>query len=445
MRIAPALLRLACVVAASGAARVVAAGPAPTTTADRPYVVVDTGQRHVFDTTRALTTAPAAGSPLAGQDGGYDGPQPSYRDLGDGTVLDVVTGLVWQKAPELDRLPTFPEALAGAKTLRLAGHDDWRLPTIKELYSLMLFEGDSRARTPRPYLDARVFGFRFGDPARGERTIDAQYWSSTEYLGTTMRGAATVFGVNFADGRIKGYPRDVGPDGRPARHFARYVRGNPAYGRNDFHDEGDGTVVDRATGLVWSKADSGKPLDWTGALAWAEGLVLAGHDDWRLPHAKELQSLVDYGRAPDATDPARHGPAIDPVFTVTDPDAWGWSSTTHLEGPGGPGSAVYLAFGRATGLMPGPRGLRRVDAHGAGAQRSDPKQGDPTSARWASGMGPQGDEIRILLYARAVRDLVPGTTKRAKPDLSPLPPSRHGGPEGGPPPGPPQGPPPGGR
>jgi hypothetical protein len=42
-----------------------------------------------------------------------------------------------------------------------------------------------------------------------------------------------------------------------------------------------------------------------------------------------------------------------------------------------------------------------MDVHGAGAQRSDPKTGDPK--RFARGRGPQGDDVRILNYARAVR------------------------------------------
>lgn len=101
-----------------------------------------------------------------------------------------------------------------------------------------------------------------------------------------MNGNATVFGVNFADGRIKGYPKAPrGPGGREEKRlYVRYVRGNPAYGRNEFHDNGDGTISDRAAGLSWQKADSGKPLDWEQALAYAESLTLAGHDDWRLPN-----------------------------------------------------------------------------------------------------------------------------------------------------------------
>jgi hypothetical protein len=43
-----------------------------------------------------------------------------------------------------------------------------------------------------------------------------------------------------------------------------------------------------------------------------------------------------------------------------------------------------------------------IDVHGAGAQRSDPKAGDP--ANWPTGHGPQGDAIRIYNYVRLVRD-----------------------------------------
>jgi len=73
--------------------------------------------------------------------------------------------------------------------------------------------------------------------------------------------------VNFADGRIKGYPRDIGAQGGPQREFVRYVRGNLNYGVNDFKDNGDGTITDAATGLMWSEADSGAGMNWEDALA----------------------------------------------------------------------------------------------------------------------------------------------------------------------------------
>jgi len=367
------------------------------------YQIVDTGQTRCYDLTGKVIAGPNTGKPLAGQDAQYAGHAPSYKDNGDGTVTDRVTGLMWERAYHGGRKHTFPDAVAGAAKCRTGGHEDWRLPTIKELYSLIDFSGGTGLYPEEPYLDTDFFDFRYGDEEKGERLIDAQYWSATEYVGLTMRGDATVFGVNFADGRIKGYPRDRGRRGASTQ-FVRYVRGNTKYGKNDFKDNGDGTITDRATGLMWTKKDSGKKLDWAGALAWAEGLKSAGHDDWRLPNAKELQSIVDYSRAPDAGKAAAKGPAIDPVFALSDPESYFWTGTTHLEGGRNVGSqAVYVAFGRALGFMrfPGQSERKLINVHGAGAQRSDPKSGDP--ARWSEGHGPQGDDVRILNWARAVR------------------------------------------
>ena len=75
--------------------------------------------------------------------------------------------------------------------------------------------------------------------------------------------------------------------------FVRAVRGNE-YGSNAFVDNGDGTVTDIATGLMWSQDDNGEQIYWKEALAYAESATLAGYDDWRLPNIKELQSIADY-------------------------------------------------------------------------------------------------------------------------------------------------------
>ncbi len=409
--------------------------------AAQTYPIVGTGQTKCYDDTGEIAP-PQPGQPFHGQDAQHPGPAPSYKDNGDGTVSDLNTGLIWVKAR--GQKMTWQDARAGASACRVGGHSDWRMPGIKELYSLINFDGycGGRVGNSRPYLDTRYFDFAYGDETKGVRIIDCQDWSATPYVGKTMGGNATVFGVNFADGRIKGYPK-VFPGGRDALMYVRYVRGNPAYGRNDFHDNGDGTITDRATGLMWQKADSGKGMNWGQALAYAGNLKLAGHSDWRLPNAKELQSIVDYTRAPAVTQ----SPAISPLFQVTELNdgdyPFFWTSTTHLDGPPDRrgGAAVYIAFGRATGWMQphnggGPPGGRRpespgmggpgfgepgqgrppgfspppsggsgtyqlLDVHGAGAQRSDPKAGDP--GNFPHGRGPQGDVIRISNYVRLVR------------------------------------------
>lgn len=375
-----------------------------------PYAIAGTGQKTCYDD-HGTISPPQPDQAFFGQDAQHPANKPHYRDNGDGTISDLVTGLMWVKARGAK--VTWEDAMKNAKACRAGGHTDWRAPSIKELYSLIDFTGECHGpmATSKPFLDTNVFGFAFGDTARGERLIDCQDWSATEYVSTTMNGNPTVFGVNFADGRIKGYPKiRRGPDGsRPHTLFVRYVRGNPAYGRNDFHDNNDGTVSDRATGLMWAKADSGAGMNWRDALAWVQkknAEKFLGHADWRLPDAKELQSLVDYTRAPDVTQ----SPAIDPVFQTSkreDGDyPFFWTGTTHLDGPPGRtgGAAVYICFGRATGWMQFPPGRgehRLLDVHGAGAQRSDPKSGDP--AAFPRGRGPQGDVIRIYNHVRLVR------------------------------------------
>jgi hypothetical protein len=90
--------------------------------------------------------------------------------------------------------------------------------------------------------------------------------------------------------------------------FVRCVRGNSDYGINHFIDHGDGTITDTATGLMWMQDDSGDANDWQEALAYAESLDHAGYEDWRLPNAKKLQSIVGYERSPSTTpDPTRAG------------------------------------------------------------------------------------------------------------------------------------------
>ena len=421
------------------------------------YTVVDTGQTKCYDNRNEISP-PKPGQPFYGQDAQFHHHPSSYTLGADGrTVYDNITGLTWQHSPDTDgdgvltrhdkltlsQAQAVPAKLNAAK---FSGFNDWRLPTIKELYSLF----DARGTDPSgpsgndtssltPFINTKYFQFAYGDTRTGERVIDSQYASSTKYVGKGARGFDKLFGVNFADGRIKGYDLFM-PGGRMEKtFFVLCVRGNPGYGKNDFQDNHDGTITDRATGLMWSKSDSDQGMNWQEALAWVQKKNtenFLGQSDWRLPSVKELQSLVDYTRSPETT----HSPAIDPLFQCTAftnearqvDYPFYWSATTHAGFMGG-GAAMYVAFGRAAGWMsargmsggpperrsgfgPGENGpagtvpqadnsgeYHYVDVHGAGAQRSDPKAGNP--AMFPHGRGPQGDVIRIYNHVRLVRSL----------------------------------------
>lgn len=384
------------------------------------YPVVDTGQTACYDDDGPAIACPAENDPFYGQDAQHTGNASSYTDNGDGTVSDNVTGLMWQQSADTDgdgdidaadKL-TYAEAGAYCDNLTLVNHDDWRLPNIKQLYSLIDFSGTDPSGYEGtdtsgliPFIDTDYFDFAYGDTSAGERLIDAQYASSTLYVSNTGGdGGSTMFGVNLADGRIKGYGLTL--FGQDKTFFVLCTRENTNYGVNNFAGNGDGTITDNATGLMWAQDDSGAGLNWEQALVWVEQKNAAnylGYSDWRLPNAKELQSIVDYTRSPDTIGSA----AIDPLFNATaitneagETDySFYWSSTTHVNWTPTPGkAAAYIAFGRAMGYMNGAW----IDVHGAGAQRSDPKQGDPDD--YPTGHGPQGDAIRIYNYVRLVRD-----------------------------------------
>ena len=397
------------------------------------YRIVDTGQTTCYDNSTAIV-APQEGEAFYGQDAQVVGNQPSYATSADGlTVYDNVTGLTWTQGADwtgdgvvnVDDKFTYDGAQSYVDTLNAqnyGGYSDWRVPSIKELYSLIDYNGtdpnpaaaDSSGQTP--FINDDVFEFAYGDTDAGERIIDSQWVTSTLYVSTVMNNQTAMFGVNFGDGRIKGYPVEKMPGQSEGKLFyARFCRGNTGYGQNNFVDNDDGTITDEATGLMWSQSDSGEGMNWEDALAWVQEMNdgnYLGYSDWRLPNAKELQSLVDYSRSPDTTGSA----AIDPLFEsseITDEAGkkdypFYWSSTTFSGGS----SAVYVSFGEGLGSMDN---VNVIDVHGAGCQRSDPKTGDPDDyPSW--GHGPQGDVQRVFNYVRLVRgDSVEFTTNTDAP------------------------------
>lgn len=387
------------------------------------YPVIDTGQIRCYAGNEEISY-PKAGEDYFGQDAQFGATPFSFADNKNGTVTDSNTGLMWQKVPSSKGF-TWKEAIEYCNSLELAGHDDWRIPTLKELFSISDF---SRGW---PYLDTDYFSL-----ATGRISKDEQYWTSNDYkVGTTHNGAHSAFGVNHVTGHIKAYPSEArGPRGGKC---VRAVRGRP-YGENAFKDNGDGTITDEATGLMWMTADAGKGMEWKEALALAESSTHADHDDWRLPDVKELQSIIDYSGV---------FPAVDPLFKCTSianeagkkDYPYYWTSTSAQFSTRKPGYhyAWYVAFGRAVNN-------KGLDSHGAGAVRFDTK----------SASGPVGqDAERYRNHVRLVRGGT-ATPRSSGPEIEKVgavPEEAGSGqrpsgpPQGGRPGGPPQGGQPGGK
>jgi len=361
------------------------------------YPIVETGQGFCYNSDGEQIDCPAEGEAFYGQDAQFTGAAFDFTDNGDGTVTDNVTGLTWEQSPNSGP-SSWPQAQEYCEALSLGGQEDWRMPSLKELFSISDFSAGW------PYLDTTYFDLTVNDSI----SKDEQYWADNYYVGKTVQGQYdAAFGVNHATGHIKAYPALVtGPMGK----YVRCVSGDE-YGINDFVDNGDGTITDNATALMWMQADSGEGMDWETALDYAQEMNEAnylGYSDWRLPNVKELQSIVDYNYAPDAQDEAYDGPALDPMFSVSEITneageldyPYYWSSTSARFKSGGD---YYYAWYVAAGRAVDPEGN---DSHGAGAVRFDVKvEGGPAG---------EGDE-RVYDYVRMVR----GGDVTATPDGDP--------------------------
>jgi hypothetical protein len=102
--------------------------------------------------------------------------------------------------------------------------------------------------------------------------------------------------------------------------FVRAVRGESITNQY-LEDNGDGTVTDWGTSLMWEQHDENTYIPrgyWELGLNYCEELNLAGMDDWRLPNVNELTSLVDFNR---------NDPSIDTAYFPATVSDYYWSST----------------------------------------------------------------------------------------------------------------------
>jgi len=328
--------------------------------------VPDTGQTKCYDVAGAVITCPLPGQALYGQDANYSIDSMSYTKLdGNGIALldsatswsmvkDNVTGLIWEMKTNEDGVKNYNDPndadntyswydsnpatnggnagtpsngtdtedfIKALNDANYGGYSDWRMPTIKELTYIVNYSIPLGPRINTGY---------FPNTARW-------YWSST----TSASDTSYAWGVGF----VYGHYYYAGPKDNGGNYYARAVRGGQSgllgnlvtrsfdsldsgsiedatTAADSYTDNGDGTVTDTSTGLMWQQAGSSNVMTWEQALAYCEGLNLGGDTDWRLPTIKELRSIVDH---------SRYNPAINNTYFPVTAASWYWSSTTDAD------------------------------------------------------------------------------------------------------------------
>ncbi len=234
----------------------------------------------------------------------------SYTDKGNGTVLDNVTGLVWQKAVAMaSQAFSWADApgYCSGLTLPAPAGLKWQVPTRIQLLSLVDYT--TLAAMDGPFLGS-------GQPPGGKYT-----WTSTPWVvSQNPAKPQDAWMVNFGGGG--GLTSNAA-----AQTDAEYVRcvAAPAVTPLPYPhyvQVAAGEVRDVETGLIWVQASNTTLMSQANAIAYCKGLALNGHT-WRLPSVNELSSLVD-----DNPPYSKVSPAIDQcVFSDTSPTAYYMSSS----------------------------------------------------------------------------------------------------------------------
>jgi hypothetical protein len=294
-----------------------------------------------------------------GQDGelqmGVNWPNPRFTVSGD-CVTDNLTGLMWSKNGNLansevtwqgtlDYVANIVNSGSG-----LCGYKDWRLPNINEFESLV----NAGMSDSAYWLNSQGFINVLSSNCYWSSTASA--YSTNEALVIFM-GNGVIFGLpKYTGGRIwpvrlgqlnnpdSSYPANIWKTGQTTT----YATGDDgdlergvAWPSPRFTDNGNGTVTDKLTGLMWSKNANlaAGTKTWQEALDYVKTLSTGGYSDWRLPNRKELFSLIDHSK----TTPAL--PADHPFQNL---QGYYWSSTGEQESEIY-AFAVYMTYGDMSG------------------------------------------------------------------------------------------------
>ena len=254
----------------------------------------------------------------SGDDGniqaGVEWPAQRFTDNGDGTVTDRLTGLMWLKDGGCLRTKwqSASDTLADLNNYEgqntcdgyTGNYTDWRIPTMNELKSLINYGSADSAQ----WLDSEGF----------VNVKSTYYWSSTTYLGNAAKAwmVNMIYGIERVGSRNSANilaVRITASDNLPKVGQAviytpadeSYIQEKIAWPTPRFSDNGDGTVTDSLTNLMWLKDGGCLKQRWGDALnllidfninpqRYPCSEYTANYSDWRLPNVKELESMFNY-------------------------------------------------------------------------------------------------------------------------------------------------------
>ncbi|MBW2223049.1 MAG: DUF1566 domain-containing protein [Deltaproteobacteria bacterium] len=313
---------------------------------------------------------------------GISWPNPRFTDNQDGTITDNLTGLMWlsdgnciaSEYPGFDTFNTSGDGAVdwarahafltgvnnGAYARCASSYRDWRLPNVNEMLSI----GHDGQEDARAWLETQGFS---------NATGPFWYWTSTSapdprYVMNASIGGGTGItsrGTNYAL-TIAVWPvrtasterRQVAQTGQTSCYDASgaatscsgtgqdgETRTGVAWPSPRFANNGDGTITDNLTGLIWladadcmnvhypSLSSVDGEVYWQEAIDFVTGIndgtysaCASGRDDWRLPNRIELRSLLDF-QAPLADYAQSVG-----ISNLNDVGYWSSTSSYHPNG-----------------------------------------------------------------------------------------------------------------
>lgn len=222
----------------------------------------------------------------------------------DNVVYDTATGLVWCRQANPGIFPmTCSEAFLFIRKLNRSEHcgiKNWRLPSRKELYTLISYQHINPALPEgHPFMDV----------------FPGYYWTASP----CNRLSDQAWYIHLGGGRIY---RGMKYGSYLVWPVAGFYEENPDL-PNRFQVQHQ-TARDRITNLSWliPRGEGQEPVKWEEAF-WIinelKAYNVGGYTDWRLPNIRELESLIDLNQ---------HSPALSRDHQFGQVEAGYWSSTT---------------------------------------------------------------------------------------------------------------------